>query len=126
MHFSRTGVILCTENYRDCVTFYSQTLGLPLMFALDNEHSKLTTLDMGGGVYLMIETGGSAVAGKKSIAFNPVCLRFNVDDVDAAAAQLSASNVDVTIRREPWGTVADFADPDGNRCSLRDEASFGQ
>ena len=27
----------------------------------------------------------------------------------------------VAIRREPWGTVGDFLDPDGNRCSLRDE-----
>lgn len=27
-------------------------------------------------------------------------------------------------RREPWGTVGDFLDPDGNRCSLRDEGSF--
>lgn len=65
MHFSRTGVILCTENYRDCVSFYSESLGLPVMFALDNEHSKLTSLDMGGGVYLMIEIDGNAVAGKK-------------------------------------------------------------
>ena len=126
MQFSRTGVILFTEHYRDCVRFYSETLGLPVMFALDNEHSKLTSLDMGGGFYLMIETEGSAVAGKKSIEQNPVCLRFNVDDVDAAAALLAAKNIEVSIRREPWGTVADFTDPDGNRCSLRDEASFGQ
>ena len=126
MQFKRTGVILCTENYLDCVAFYHEILGLPLMFALDNEHSKLTSLDMGGGVYLMIETEGHAVAGKKSLSQNPVCLRFNVDDVDAAAAQLAAKSVEVSIRREAWGTVADFADPDGNRCSLRDEASFGQ
>jgi hypothetical protein len=30
----------------------------------------------------------------------------------------------VNIRREVWGTVADFVDPDGNYCSLRDEESF--
>ncbi len=126
MQFRRTGVILCTENYRDCVAFYHEILGLPVMFTLDDEHSKLTSLDMGGGVYLMIETGGHAVAGKKTTGQNPVVLRFNVGDVDAAAASLAAKNVEVSIRREAWGTVADFADPDGNRCSLRDEASFGQ
>ena len=126
MNFSRTGVILFTENYRDCVSFYRELLGLDQMFALDNEHSRLTCLDMGGGVYLMIETEGVAVAGGKSIAQNPVRLRFNVDDVDAAAARLEANGVGVRIRREVWGTVADFVDPDGNRCSLRDEASFGQ
>ena len=126
MKLSRTGVILFTENYRDCVSFYREILGLPLMFALDNEASKLTCLDLGSGVYLMIETGGNAVAGKKTIAQNPVCLRFNAADVDRAAAELQAKNVEVHIRREAWGTVADFADPDGNRCSLRDEQTFGQ
>lgn len=30
----------------------------------------------------------------------------------------------IMLRREVWGTVADFTDPDGNRCSLRDEGSF--
>ena len=45
-------------------------------------------------------------------------------EVDAAAAALGARGVPVTIRREPWATVGDFLDPDGNRCSLRDEGSF--
>ena len=42
-------------------------------------------------------------------------LRFNVRDVEASAAALG---------REPWGTVGDFTDPDGNRGALRVEASF--
>lgn len=125
MKFSRSGIILCTAHYLDCVAFYRDTLGLPVLFALDNEASKLTCCDMGGGVYLMIETGGTAAAGKKTLEQNPVCLRFNVDDVDASAAQLEAKNVAVSIRREAWGTVADFTDPDGNRCSLREEGTFG-
>ena len=81
---------------------------------------------MGSGNYLMIEKGGKAVPGRKSIEQNPVWLRFNVNDVDEAAKQLSMKNVDVKVRREVWGTVVDFADPDGNICSLRDEATFKQ
>ena len=126
MKFARTGLILCTENYRDCVSFYTGVLGLPVMYSLDNEHSQLTCCDMGQGNYLMIETGGKAVSGKKSVAQNPVWLRFNVDDVDGAARELSTKQVAVKLRKEVWGTVADFADPDGNLCSFRDEASFGQ
>ena len=126
MKFTRTGVILCTENYPQCVEFYTQALGLPVMFSLDNENSRLTCCDTGNGNYLMIETGGTAARGRKPIAQNPVWLRFNVDDVDAAARQLIAKNIPVDIRREAWGTVADFTDPDGNPCSFRDEASFGQ
>ena len=88
-----------------------------------DEHSTLTCLDMGGG-YLMIETGGTAIPGGRPIEQSPVKLRFNVHDVEAAASNLEARGVHVSIRRETWGTVADFIDPDGNRCSLRDESSF--
>ena len=35
-----------------------------------------------------------------------------------------APGVRVSIRREAWGTVGEFIDPHGNRCSLRDEGSF--
>jgi len=126
MEFSRTGVILCTENYSQCVSFYSETLELPIMFSLNNEHSQLTCCDMGGGNYLMIEKGGKAVPGKKSTEQNPVWLRFNVSDVEKAAKELSKRGADINVRREEWGIVADFTDPDGNICSLRDEATFGQ
>lgn len=124
MNFSRTGIILCTEKYRECVSFYSQILELPVMFSLDNEHSQLTCCDLGQGNYLMIEKGGKAVQGKKSVSQNPGCLRFNVTDVDDAAKLLSKKNVEISVRREVWGTVADFTDPDGNACSLREEATF--
>ena len=123
MDLTRSGVILCTERYEECVDFYRRILGLPEMFALDNAHSTLTCLDMGGS-YLMIETGGAAEPGGKPIERSPVTLRFNVRDVEATAAELKARGVRVAIRREPWGTVGDFIDPDGNRCSLRDEGSF--
>jgi lactoylglutathione lyase len=121
--FKRTGVILCTENYDECVTFYANTLQLPILEILDDEHSKLTTVEFGIDTYLMIETGGEAMPAGKTIKQNPVWLRFNVIDVDAAAKELTTRGVEVTIRREIWGTVGDFKDPDGNICSLREEPS---
>jgi lactoylglutathione lyase len=123
MRFERTGVILCTENYDECVLFYSDTLGLPKRKVLDDEHSKLTVVDFGTDTYLMIETGGEAVPEGKTIKQNPAWLRFNVVDVDAAATELIEKGVEVSIRREVWGTVGDFKDPDGNICSLREEQS---
>ena len=45
-------------------------------------------------------------------------------DVEAAAERLEARGVRVSIRREVWGTVGDFIDPDGNRCSLRDARTY--
>ena len=123
MDLKRTGVIVFTEQYEQCVDFYRRIVGLPEMFSLDDEHSTLTCLDMGGS-YLMVETGGTAMPGGRSIEQSPFKLRFNVADVDAAARLLEARGVHVVIRREAWGTVGDFVDPDGNRCSLRDEGSF--
>ena len=123
MNYARTGIILCTSNYDACVHFYERVLELRQLFALDNEHSKLTCLDMGGS-YLMIETGGTATPEGKSLEQNPIWLRFNVEDVESAAKALEARGVQVKVRREVWGTVADFLDPDGNHCSLRDEISF--
>ena len=126
MRYTRTGVILCTEKYEQCVEFYSQLLGLPVMHSLDNEHSKLTCCDMESGNYLMIETGGKAMPGGKSLEQNPVWLRFNVENVEESAKILRGKGLDIAVRAEVWGTVADFTDPDGNYCSLRDEASFEQ
>ena len=119
----RSGVIVFTERYEACVDFYRRILELPELFSLDDEHSTLTCLDMDGS-YLMIETGGTAMPGGRSIGQCPVKLRFNVSDVDSEARRLEAHGVSVAIRRETWGTVGDFVDPDGNRCSLRDEGSF--
>ena len=124
MRHTRTGLILCTENYKECVAFYSDVLGLPILHVLDNEHSKLTCFDLGGDSYLMVETGGTAVPAGISLDQNPVWLRFNVEDVEEAADELRGKGVVVKIRKEVWGTVADFMDPDGNVCSLRDEATF--
>ena len=124
METRRTGVILCTSDYPGCVEFYKEVLRLPVLFALNQSHSVLTCFDMGGS-YLMVEPGGRANPEGKSIEESPVWLRFNVDDVEAAAEVLEGRGVSVRIRREVWGTVGDFKDPDGNRCSLRDEATFG-
>lgn len=123
MKFEQTGLILCTENYDECVAFYQNTLTLPVLETLDNEHSKLTKFRFGADTYLMIETGGVTKPAGKPLADNSVWLRFNVANVDEAAKELAAKGVNVNIRREVWGTVGDFKDPDGNICSLREEAA---
>ena len=125
MRFRRTGIILFTENYDKCVDFYARKLALPVLFALDDQQAKLTCCDM-NGQYLMIETGGTAAANGKNQLQNPVLLRFNVEDIDACVAELEQQGIKPKLRREPWGTIADFTDPDGNRCQLRDEGTFAE
>jgi len=123
MKYERTGVILCTEKYNECVAFYSGVLDLPILKVLDDEHSKLTVMSLGKDTYLMVETGGTAIPSGKNLNQNPVWLRFNVKNVEAAAQELMDKDIRVKIRKEVWGTVGDFMDPDGNICSLREEPS---
>ena len=123
MKYERTGVILCTEKYDACVLFYSDILNLPILEVLDDEHSKLTVLSFGKNTYLMVETGGKAIPSGKNLNQNPVWLRFNVNSVEDAARELLDKGIRVNIRKEIWGTVGDFMDPDGNICSIREQPS---
>ncbi|MEL6598789.1 MAG: VOC family protein [Pseudomonadota bacterium] len=114
-HIRTPGIILGTERLDACLRFYRDTIGLPVWF----EKPGLVCLRFGDG-YLMIEGGGVANEGRKSNAQNPTMLRFNVDDVDAAAQRLEEAGVKVAVTQYAWGRVGTFIDPDGNACELKD------
>lgn len=83
MNLVRAGVILNTENYESCIAFYEGVLGLKRLFSKEEGDHRLTCLDF-GGAYLMVETGGVAKPGGKSIDESCVKLRINVKDLEAA------------------------------------------
>ncbi len=124
MDFSKAGIILNTGNYRECVAFYGNVLGLELLYEIDRPGEQLTCFDL-GGAYLMVEPGGEAQPSGKSIEQCPTKFRFNVEDVEAVSSDLSGKGVDIVVQRHEWGTTAEFNDPDGNRCALRSDAGFG-
>jgi len=124
MDISRHGIILNTENFEACVAFYRDVIGLRVAHEIDPPDPDITCFDL-GGAYLMVETGGRADAGTKPVSTCPTKFRFNVADVEAAAAGLKARGVAVEIKVYDWGTTAEFADPDGNRCALRSDEGFG-
>ncbi len=124
MQFSKAGIILFTGRYEDCVTFYGEVLGLPLMFRLDRTDSRLTCFDL-GGAYLMVEPGGSGASQRDAAGQSRVKLRFNVENVETSAMELRNKGVEITLRHHGWGTTAEFADPDCNRCALRSDQGFG-
>lgn len=124
MDFTQAGIILRTENYEDCVGFYRDVLCLPVLFQLNRPDSVLTSFDL-GGTYLMVEPDGPKPPDRKSIDESPVTLRFNVADLETTATALESRGVTVNRRQFEWGVVADFVDPDGNRCQLRSEKGFG-
>lgn len=123
MNIARHGIILFTEKYPECVSFYQSLFDLKVMFQLDNEDSKLTCLEF-GGAYLMIETYGHASSTPKTTKQNPTKLRFNIHNIDDAIAKLKNHKVDFEVKKYNWGTVINIVDPDGNYVSLREETTF--
>jgi lactoylglutathione lyase len=109
------GIILGTERFDACVAFYRDVLELPVWY----EKPGLVCLRFGDG-YLMVETGGVARDTRKLQSENPTMLRFNVDDVLAAANELRQRGIDVDVQTYAWGTVGTFVDPDGNACEFKD------
>jgi lactoylglutathione lyase len=120
----RTGIILHSERYNACLQFYRDKVGLIVEFE-KSEPGQVLAIFTFGGSYLMLETGGMARDGAKTASENPITIRFNVTDVEAEAARLRARGVDIQVMRMPWGTIGGFRDPDGNRCELREQKSFG-
>ncbi len=123
MDFTRTGVILNTQNYDACVAFYRDLFSLPVMFQEADGDFRLTCFEY-GGAYLMVETDGFAKPAGKSIAENATKLRFNVADIDVALKRLQGFGLDAKIERSAWGSTINIHDPDGNRIGIRDEATF--
>lgn len=124
MKFTRTGIVLNTENYSNCCAFYGDKLGLTLLYRSGEGADELTVFAFGSS-YLMIERGGSARPGGKTKDQCPTKFRFNVPNVEAASRELAAQDIAVRILRHDWGTTAEFLDPDGNRCALRSDRGFG-
>ena len=123
MEIQRTGIILCTENYDQCVAFYRDVFGLPVMHEKVQGDFRLTCLDFQGS-YLMIETEGNAVDREKTIEENPAKLRFNVSSIQSAREHLSRHGIESQIESFAWGQTINIVDPDGNRVGIRDESSF--
>ncbi len=124
MDIVRTGNILYTENYQQCVSFYKDVFDLKILFKQAHDDFQLTCFDLKDGSYLMVETGGCANLPNKSIAQNATKLRFNVRDIHQAREQLKAYHIPFTFRQEDWGDCIDLFDPDGNRIGIREERSF--
>lgn len=113
MNISRTGIILNTENYDECVSFYKNLFDLKILFQEQDEDFKLTCFEIDGS-YLMIETGGVAKPDGKSIEENSTKLRFNVLDVEEALSTVKAHGLEAKILRNAWGSTINIFDPDGN------------
>ena len=121
MEIDRTGIILYTIEYQNCVDFYENTLELNKMF----ETESLTCFKFGQS-YLMVELDDEYNGQKIEKERTRTCLRMNVSNVKILAKKLTLKNIEVDYQEHPWGTVAKFFDPDGNLCAFKDSKTFEQ
>lgn len=125
MRLLRTGVILNTENYESCVSFYEKVLGLKALFSRTEAEHRLTCFDF-GGAYLMVETGGFARPSGKSIEENSAKLRLHVQNLESARQHFRAHGIKAEITKFSWGSTINIYDPDGNRIGIREEREFSE
>ena len=123
MDIVRTGIIINTERYDDCVSFYKNLFGLKVLFAEKKSDFQLTCFEFEGS-YLMIETEGFSKPEGKNIKESPTKLRFNVSNIEDALASVREYGIEAKIETYEWGSAINIFDPDGNRIGIRDEAKF--
>ena len=114
MNVIQHGIILFVEKYVECVDFYRDVLSLPVAYV----NESFTCFHF-GSAYLMVEEGGTCSTAEKSRAQNPTVLRFDVSDLEAAAAELESKGCPVERLSFEWGRIGAFNDPDGNRCEMK-------
>ena len=119
MEFDRTGIILYTLEYKNCVEFYENILGLKKMF----EGKNLTCFKF-GQAYLMVELDDEYDGQKTGTERTKMCLRMNVPNVKMLSDKLTSNNIEVDYQEHSWGTIAKFRDPDGNLCAFKDSSKF--
>ena len=119
MKFDRTGFILYTLKYEECISFYANVLELETMFTSDN----LTCFKFGDS-YLMVELDDEYYKSESDKGRVRTCLRMNVANVKKLTEKIRAKGITVDYQEKSWGTVAKFFDPDGNLCAFKDSEKF--
>jgi len=105
-------IFLYVRDFRKMRRFYHETLGLRIGY--ENPH--FVDFPTKGG-RIALHTGRAKVRRRDSHWF----MEFLVRDLDAVVRTLRRRGVRCTrIRREPFGRISSFLDPEGNRIGLEE------
>lgn len=109
---------LPVADYSVSRDWYVATLGLKVEFEMPERRA--TALQDSDGFAIFLQEVPDAVVP------NGTALWFQVEDVDAAVAEMSARGVEFAHapRKNYWGYGAELADPDGYRLRLWDERTM--
>ncbi|MGF1689164.1 VOC family protein [Photobacterium japonica] len=116
----KTGIILKTERYQDCLSFYSNILGLNVVSEKIDGDFMMSELAFGDS-YFLVETGGQYSSTAKGVDKNPITIRFDVADPSQVLALLRSHGVNADYYEYDWGKIVLVYDPDGNRVEFKAE-----
>ncbi|MFN8470300.1 MAG: VOC family protein [Caldilineaceae bacterium] len=118
LQLRRTNTILYCQNWEATVTFYRDTLGLPVTFASDwFVEFALHDGAGAGGDHLSI--ADAARASITAVGGQGITLAWQVDDLPAVREQLESLGVAVTPIKRRWGALVCYCrDPEGHRIEL--------
>lgn len=112
--------VLYVADLAAMMRFYVDVLGL----SVAEENARFVAFG-GGGAPLALEAGGPTAAGPRGKDRNPTLVQLAVVDIDAAVVTLAARGVPIEgeVKRGPFGALAFFRDPEGNRLALLQAAA---
>ena len=117
-----SAVSLIVPDYDEAIAFFRDGLGFVVAADIDQGRKRWVTMaPPGGGARLILaQADGEQVAGIGAQGFGRVWLFYETDDFDRDAARLVAAGAvfEEVPRVEPYGKVAVWRDPWGNRWDL--------
>jgi catechol 2,3-dioxygenase-like lactoylglutathione lyase family enzyme len=118
-----SALALVVPDYDSAIAFYVGTLGFRLTEDIDQGHKRWVTVEPpGGGPRLVLARaeGAAQVATIGNQAGGRVFLFLATDDFARDHAAMTAAGVEFeeAPRHEPYGSVAVWRDPFGNRWDL--------
>lgn len=122
-HSRLAGVSLIVPDYDSAIAFFTTALGFRLTADLDQGHKRWVTVEPpGGGCPLILARakGPDQQAAIGAQGAGRVWLFLETDDFARDHARMTAHGVhfEEAPRVEPYGTVAVWRDPFGNRWDL--------
>ena len=123
-----SALALVVPDYDAGIAFYVRALGFRLVQDIDQGHKRWVTVEPpGGGIRLLLARaeGAAQTAAIGNQAGGRVFLFLQTDDFarDHAAMLAAGVTFEEAPRHEPYGTVAVWRDPFGNRWDLLQLAS---
>jgi catechol 2,3-dioxygenase-like lactoylglutathione lyase family enzyme len=123
-----SALALVVPDYDAAIDFYVKALGFRLTEDIDQGHKRWVTVEPPGGVTRLVlarAEGDTQTAAIGNQAGGRVFLFLTTDDFarDHAAMLAAGVTFEEAPRHEPYGTVAVWRDPFGNRWDLIGPAS---